>query len=385
MIRNHQLINNILTIYIDGRLDTSNYKLAEQSIENIISTHNEFEELVFDMTNLIYISSIGLRLVLKYKQDYPNFKIINVNKDVYDIFDMTGFTTIMDIHKQLRIISIEGCPIIGNGNNGRVYRISPDTIVKSFYKSDDINDIERERDLAKTAFVSGINTAISYDVVKIKEEKYGAVYELVNTALFKDVILNDMANFDKYMAIYASFMNKLASVSDDSDKIPSIKKDLLRRLNKIKTHFNENDFNKLSTLINDFPDENHLIHGDAHVKNLFYDNGELLLIDMDTLSKGHPIYDLAALYRTYVAYEEIDPGNLEKFLGISPDITKKIFYTLLDKLDIKDKDSALKKARILAYLMLLSRYTTLTPPLGSIEYLKKNIIELIYQVDNLYY
>ena len=62
-----------------------------------------------------------------------NTSVINASTEVYDIFDMTGFTKIVNIEKAFPQISTEGCPLIGKGAHGAVYRLAPDTIVKVYY------------------------------------------------------------------------------------------------------------------------------------------------------------------------------------------------------------------------------------------------------------
>ena len=68
-----------------------------------------------------------------------------------------------------------------------------------------------------------------------------------------------------------------------------------------------------------------MIHGDAQMKNVMLRDGEPMLIDMDTLSEGHPIFDLQSVYVTYSAFEEDEPDNSVKFLGISPELANKVW------------------------------------------------------------
>ena len=58
------------------------------------------------------------------------------------------------------------------------------------------------------------------------------------------------------------------------------------------------------------------MHGDYHVKNVMLQNDESLLIDMDTLCHGHPIFELASMYNAYVGYGLAVPERVEKFLGV---------------------------------------------------------------------
>lgn len=53
-----------------------------------------------------------------------------------------------------------------------------------------------------------------------------------------------------------------------------------------------------------------MIHGDYHTKNLELQNDEVLLIDMDTLAVGNPIFELASMYNSFVGYYEIDRDDI---------------------------------------------------------------------------
>ena len=66
-------------------------------------------------------------------------------------------------------------------------------------------------------------------------------------------------------------------------------------------------FEKLISLISAVPEDIHLMHGDYHVKNVMLQNGESLLIDMDTLCSGNPIFELASMYNAYVGFGLVEP------------------------------------------------------------------------------
>ena len=70
----YDITSDTVTIYLDGRLDMSNAKEVDQSIDEIFS-QNERDNVVLDLLNLIYISSVGLRIILKLKKNSMNFKI----------------------------------------------------------------------------------------------------------------------------------------------------------------------------------------------------------------------------------------------------------------------------------------------------------------------
>ena len=88
-----------LTIAVEGRVDTSTAPELESEVDKEIA---QCKKLVFDFKNLDYISSAGLRILLgaqKLMVDKEGMKIINVNDVVYEIFEVTGFSYILDIER----------------------------------------------------------------------------------------------------------------------------------------------------------------------------------------------------------------------------------------------------------------------------------------------
>lgn len=84
-------------VMISGNVDTNTApKLLEYLKENMAGV----EELVLDFKELEYISSAGLRVVLfaqKTMNSQGSMTIINVNDDIMETFELTGFTDILTI------------------------------------------------------------------------------------------------------------------------------------------------------------------------------------------------------------------------------------------------------------------------------------------------
>lgn len=350
---------NALTIYLPQRIDTINAKEAEDAINAVIEQNPGFEALLLDASALDYISSVGLRVILRLKKAVDNLVILETSNDVYSIFEMTGFTEMLTVRKRMREISIEGCPMIGEGYYGRVYRISPDTIVKHYYRGSPVSDIDRERNLAKSAFVSGVPTAIAYDVVRVKEGGYGAVYELIEAKSLKNVILDDLDHIDQYLDLYANLLSKIGS-TPGFDGLPTCAEAAKNWLALDKKVLKPEIYAKIERLVTSIPEENVLVHGDCHFKNIFaLPDNEMILIDMDSITSGSRIYEYAALYISYIAYELDDPGNSLRFMGTSDEVCSKIFHGLMRRI-FKDRsdaefEKALKKVIFLGNVHFLSK------------------------------
>ena len=92
----HRTDKNILYIAIEGRIDATNANAAEEEIF-AIKRENDGKHTVIDADCLEYISSAGLRIILKLRKEDPKLAIINVAPEVYDVFDMTGFTDMVTV------------------------------------------------------------------------------------------------------------------------------------------------------------------------------------------------------------------------------------------------------------------------------------------------
>ena len=86
-----------LTLNITGRLDTSTAPQLEEVITNEITN---VQDLVLDFATLDYVSSAGLRVILKAQKKMNtvgSMKIVNVNESIMEVFNITGFDSILTI------------------------------------------------------------------------------------------------------------------------------------------------------------------------------------------------------------------------------------------------------------------------------------------------
>ncbi|MBP5307868.1 MAG: anti-sigma factor antagonist [Clostridia bacterium] len=382
---------NSLTIALNGHIDSANAAAVEAKINEIRSA-NPADGITVNCENLIYISSAGLRIVLRLKKAVPDTKLINVSPDVYEIFDMTGFTEIMEIHKAYRLLSVEGCEVIGQGANGKVYRIDKDTIVKVYMNPDSLAEIHRERELARTAFVLGVPTAIPYDVVRIEGGGYGSVFELLNATSFAKLLSTGEKTVDEIAEMSIKLLKTIHSTVVKSDSLPDITVYAKNWVDFLKDHLPENLHEKLKTLVTSIPSDNRMLHGDFHIKNVLLQNGESILIDMDTLCHGHPVFELAGMYNAYVGFSDIDHDNVLNFLGISYETAGELWRKMLRLYFNGESEEKIaeieKKAMVIGYARILRRAIRLGNERMSFatevaENCKKRLAKLLPEIDDL--
>lgn len=90
--------NKLLTMELDGRLDTNTAPALELEINNSVTS--EIKKLVLDFKELQYISSAGLRVLLaaQKKMNKQGCMIIkNANEMIMDVFHVTGFIDILTV------------------------------------------------------------------------------------------------------------------------------------------------------------------------------------------------------------------------------------------------------------------------------------------------
>lgn len=344
------LSNNTITIILSGRIDSNNHEKTYSEIKDIL-VKNTFESLVLDFKEVEYISSAGLRVMLKLKKEYDSLAIINTSIDVYDIFEMTGFTQLMDVKKATKFISVKGAEVIGSGYFSTVYRVDPDTIIKVFNITSDEEQIDRELRRAKDAFVGGIPTAISFDIVDVEDGKKGVRFELLNSKCLRDCFRDDKAHYNEWLSRYIDLLKTINSTKCKDPNIIDIKKFYIEKVEYLKDYLKD-DYKKAMDLIQSVEDRDTFVHGDCHFKNILVQNDELLLIDMDTLSKGHPIFELSALRFAYMVFNEFDKGNSLRFFGMEDEFCEKLYNDVVEGYLGKLKGDEKDKIAFVSYLQM---------------------------------
>lgn len=86
-------------VYLEGRLDTPSAPAVETSVQPIMD--GTITEVTVDCTQLAYVSSSGLRILITLNKYFMKsggkLTLKGLLPEIKDVFDMTGFTSIFDI------------------------------------------------------------------------------------------------------------------------------------------------------------------------------------------------------------------------------------------------------------------------------------------------
>lgn len=350
-----------LTVQLDERIDAVNAAATEKTLQQLADA-NPGRPICLDATRLRYISSSGLRVLLALQRKLgPNLSVRNVSPTVYDVFEVTGFAALMDVRKKLQVVRVDGCPVIGKGAFGTVYRLNRDTVVKVFPGAEDYYPmIRREQQKARQAFLMGVPTAIPFDIVQV-DDCYGAEFEMVDARSCNKVLRDEPGRLDEIIARYSDFFRGLHALTDEEGVLPDAKSRCLQRIDSVARYLSPHVRERLTALVQAMPDNNHLVHGDAHLNNVMVTGDSLMLIDMDTLCSGDPVHEFAALFMTYIAFPEEDPEDTMAFHGIPYETTVTVFRRALAACvgaeggDVPE--AVMRRISILGYLRFLEVLT----------------------------
>lgn len=337
---------NEVTIILAGRLDTATSAETNATINSQLANRGGADcQVTVAASRLEYISSSGLRILLSLAKRYKGFRVIDVQPQVYEVLETTGFTKIMTVERAMRRLSVEGCRLIGIGGVGKVYRLDGDTIIKVFREGTTMDEVRREITLSKEAFVLGMPTAISFDVVKVaplgetegSRECYGLVYELLKAKTLSTYLKQHPKELDACARMYADLLFELHQIEvPEGGNVPSAIERERQQIEHIRRYFPKEHTDMLLHIIDSIPQGNRLLHLDLQTKNAMVQGGEamfdnqqenqLMLIDMGEIGYGHPLLDLGHAYSSMVSLI----GDYEKIIGIPRELGQRFWNRAID-------------------------------------------------------
>lgn len=354
-------INTIqhMKIELKGHLDTSRVADVKNDIDAKLALADNNEHIVIDCRELDYISSSGLRIMLAIKKSHPDMEVVNVNAEVYNVFEMTGFTRILDVKKALRKIDLEKCTRLAHGANGEVYKINDEEIVKLSLFAHREDELIEEMNIAREGFVLGVPTAISFDQVEVSDGRKGIVMEALNSTTLAQHLKDHPEDLDSYIEPYVNLFRTTNAIVVEPGKFRSTKQKMLNCLNSPLNFIGEERTRKVRELVEALPDGQTLVHADGHPCNALLcgddSSRNLILIDMGDLSIGHPIFEIIGWSFLMNGTDYSGARRIGPFvLGLDYDFLQTMFRKMMASyLCISDNETLNRVIQAAAYVSVL--------------------------------
>lgn len=349
--------NGKITFRMEGRIDTNTASQFDNEVRAVLDETGA-TSLILDASDLSYISSAGLRVLMLLGRRCEDLSVINTSPEVYDVFEMTGFTQILDVRKRLRRMSVEGLQQIGAGANGRIYRLNDEQIVKVYNPiTNPPEKIAREKKAAREALVLGIPTAFSFDLVEVGES-YGIVYEFVDAHTLGETIAQNPDRVDEYATRMARLLRDLHAKECAEGSLPDARlgfhawADVAER----SGYYTDEFIGQQRDFIDTIPARNTFVHGDFQPANIMVtDEDTLLLIDMGDASMGDPIIDLAGSYQI-MKLVGAHPGAAERYTSMSSELLGRVWNVFVRTYYGVDDDAEIAEIeqRLMFYALVRS-------------------------------
>lgn len=375
-----------MTIELKGRLDTSKVADAKAQIDAQMADVKPQEHVVIDCGELEYISSSGLRILLSLKQRHGDMELTGVKPEVYNVFQMTGFTRILDVKMALRKIDLAQCELIGEGGNGAVYRINEEEIVKVSKHSRGEETLVHESEQVREAFLMGIPTVISFDTVDCGNGHKGIVMEALNSQSIGAYLTANPDCMDDVVPQYVELFRQANSVEVDSPLFRNTKEWLRSLLHLPQRIVNEEEAAMLSALLDEVPDSNHFVHFDGHAGNILMhgsqDDRSLMLIDFGDSGTGHPVLEIAG-WGFVMLEPDFGQGDDQqrKITGMSREmcqlLSRRILAEMFHPTDEAELEDLLHKASLVARLKsaFVAQYWYSVLPSGNFKTFMKQLVD----------
>ncbi|MCR5181341.1 MAG: phosphotransferase [Bacteroidaceae bacterium] len=322
-----------VTICLAERLDTASSSETSAFINRELEKVGGVDAVVCDASRLEYISSSGLRILLSLSKRYRDFRLTGVQPQVYEVLNTTGFTKIMTVERAMRRMIVEGCQLIGMGGVGKVYRLDGDTIIKVFREGTTLEEVRQEIVMSKEAFVLGMPTAISFDIVTVaptaegRGECYGLIYELLQAETLSAMVRKHPEKMDEYARKYARLFKEMHQIEVPAGgNVPSAIRHERAQVERLVRYFPQEKVDMLLNILDSIPPGNRLLHLDLQTKNAMVQNDELMLIDMGEVGYGHPLLDLGHAYSAMVTLV----GDYDAIIGMPRESGRQMWQLAID-------------------------------------------------------
>lgn len=318
-------IPNGLRLLVDGPLDHASEPELRPHLLRAASG-----DVALDLARCPFISSAGLRLILEghkaAKAAGKEFQLLNVTPGLEKILETTGFSQMVRYTVAHREIPFAGLELLSAGACGECYRLDRERVVKLYFPGMAGEIVEREKKFAREAFILGVPTAISYEIVRC-DGRLGVIYEMLDAELFSRVMLGDLNNLDTHARTLAEVAQAIHAIPGSRDVFPDAKSHFRNYLQALENDLPAEDIEHLRQRLDEIPDSGQCVHLDLHTSNIMIRDGNPLIIDMGEFSVGSYLFDLGQ-WCTIYGYPELN--TCEVVTHIPSDQGREFLEKLLD-------------------------------------------------------
>ena len=240
-----------------------------------------------------------------------------------------------------RTVPVDSLKIIGEGKNAEVFKLDENKILKLYRKSVTKEVSYSQYKTSRYAYEFGINTARVYDYVRCGD-RYGIIFEYIKAQKLAQYMSRPEVNSADAARKLGSTLRHIHSLEIDKDCLLPLKSVYRSKVERFSKFMTLEQIERLVALIDLLPGKPVVLHGDFHKGNIFVRDGEYLVIDLDNMSYGSPLFDFIKMYCTEKITEKDLPEEMARYYreaGITDEMICEHMYCILEGyFDTKDRD-----------------------------------------------
>ena len=196
----------------------------------------------------------------------------------------------------MKEIRTDDLPLIGKGVSGSVYRFGEDKALKLFKSSFTQEQVKRAYEVACFIDESGIATAKPYEMVR-SGDSFGIVSEYLDSPTLLSLIRDGKISRQDAAGRMGEILRRVHALSA-AGQIQTQREMVGGILERCGQYLTDGEITKLLALTGNYPGK-HVLHGDFHENNILVRGDEYLLIDLDSVNVGSPLFEMGQLFCIY--------------------------------------------------------------------------------------
>ncbi len=338
--------------YLAGYLSNDKSGYFRMVLESFYEKHGDIQT-IFDCGSLLGIDEEGIRVLKDMRSSGKSFILKNLSIDCRVLLKSVGLESAFNKNSRLKKINLSNCPVISEGANGIIYRVSDEVVAKAFKSEPNYYDIVRERISLRNALITGIPAPISLGYAEY-DGRIVTLMELIDAKTLLKIISTEN-DFEEYIIRYAQFVRRLHKIQD-RDKLKNFRRNMFGTYILSKTDITDSILpvkyrGKARSILSSINEPDCLIHGDIQPNNIMVSGDEMMFIDFDSFSTGKAVYDLGSLYRTLFDYKADGIPGYNGFLKLPVDRCSKIWDIFVGEY-YREESEQVRQQRIVVARMI---------------------------------
>ena len=193
-----------------------------------------------------------------------------------------------------------GLKLIGEGRTAHVYDMGETLVLKLFRPSIPFASVQGEMLKTHAAFLSGIPVPDSFGIVR-SDEGYGFFMEKKHGVRFEQEINDRPEERFGLIGKFAEAMKAVHHIRITKPGLPDVRKEAIGYTEKLNSEYCSAEEAKLiRSVFENIPGADTFVHCDGHTGNAGMTGNDIFFFDLMFSGKGHPVFDLLAMYSHYV-------------------------------------------------------------------------------------